>query len=411
MTGLEKPSRKIIRTALSVLIISLLLICTPAAAASSFGGEQTATAELTLSLYEISVTAETGIGFTINGQQVSSVIVLNSESMKIQITGLPAGYSLKPEYSGTAEYTRDGNTITVKNVRSNVVVTLKAEKPYTPPSPSGGGGPSVIIPPTVNPTSPIPTPTPVPVTPDIQKDADADIIIDVGVESQDGKYTAEDVTQEYSTVPIIDSVMGAVHALDLINTGSVEIFATELMAQHPYLTAGEKQLITDTFTKAVDAGIITKTVNNAPVLLSGTAVTEGNVKFYCAYDIKAEAGSDAVNRIDFAVPLADIAAAEMTERDIIMYHGFPDYNVWVPLDTYLAGIDETHAYYSAYTQSASPFAVVFMKDMTIVPGESFGQKYLWLIILIIAAAVIAGIITGVCIRQHRKKSAGFSEIK
>ena len=82
----------------------------------------------------------------------------------------------------------------------------------------------------------------------------------------------------------------------------------------------------------------------------------------------------------------------------------------IELDTYLAGIDETHAYYSAYTQSASPFAVVFMKDMTIVPGESSGQKYLWLIILI-AAVLIAGIITGVCIRQHRKKTAGFSEIK
>ncbi|MDO5829021.1 MAG: hypothetical protein Q4Q25_02600, partial [Methanocorpusculum sp.] len=237
-----------------------------------------------------------------------------------------------------------------------------------------------------------------------------DIIIDVGVSSQNGEYTAQDVTLEYSTVPIIDSVMGAVHALDLINTGSVEIFTKELMAKHPYLTAGEKQLIADTFTRAVKAGVITKTANNAPVLLSGTAVTEGNVKFYCVYDIKAEAGSDAVNRIDFAVPLADIASAEMTVRDIIMYHGFPDYNVWMPLDTYLAGIDETHAYYSAYTQSASPFAVVFMKDMTIVPGESFGQKYLWLI-LIIAAVLIIGIITGVCNIQHRKKTPGISEIK
>ena len=312
---------------------------------------------------------------------------------------------LKPEYSGTAEYTQSGNTITVKNVRSNVVVILNAGKPYIPPPHSGGSssnGGSVILPPSVTPQEII--------TPDIQKDSDIDIIIDVGVSSQDGGYTAQDVTLEYSTVPIIDSVMGAVHALDLINTGSVEIFTKELMAKHPYLTAGEKQLIADTFTRAVKAGVITKTANNAPLLLSGTAVTEGNVKFYCVYDIKAEAGSDAVNRIDFAVPLADIASAEMTVRDIIMYHGFPDYNVWMPLDTYLAGIDETHAYYSAYTQSASPFAVVFMKDMTIVPGESFGQKYLWLI-LIIAAVLIIGIITGVCIRQHRKKIAVFSEIK
>ena len=403
--------RRLLQTGI-VVITALLMLCTVSAAAAENN------ALVTLTAYDVLVSTDNTVsvaGYFLNGEVgKTAVVVLSGDVVTITVNPLPSGYTLKPEYSGTAEYTRDGNTITVKNVRSNVMVTLKAEKPYIPPSPSGGGGgsPSVIIPPTVNPTTPVPTPTPtpVPVTPDIQKDPDVEVIIDVGVESQDGKYTAEDVTQKYSTVPIIDSVMGTVHALDLINTGSVEIFATELMAQHPYLTAGEKQLIADTFTRAVKAGVITKTANNAPLLLSGTAVTEGNVKFYCVYDIKAEAGSDAVNRIDFAVPLADIASAEMTVRDIIMYHCFPDYNVWMPLDTYLAGIDETHAYYSAYTQSASPFAVVFMKDMTIVPGESFGQKYLWLI-LIIAAVLIIGIITGVCIRQHRKKIAVFSEIK
>ena len=509
------------RLTLSVVtIILLLFLCISSAAA-----EDTQGTVVSLTACDISVNADSVIrdlGYTINGEQVQSVVVVKGGSAVIEVPDFPPTAKLHVETSGTALFQLGQKTVTVSNVESEhvivklsggkrVAVTFNANggegvmsaqdfsegipdtlrlnafnpatgwkcKKFAGWAETAGGSvkytdgqkitvtkditlyavwntvhtvetvarkeatrtedgytawsrcnvcgevltPAVVIKAlghnaadsareneVIQITNPTVAPTSSPLT---NPEQHPDTIYVNGEDTSDGKspYAVSDITAEYYDVPYLNSVLSTVTVLDLLSTANTDIFVKELKSEHPEMSVAELQRITEIFSRAANAGVITKTANNAPVLLSGTAVTEGNVKFYCVYDIKAEAGSDAVNRIDFAVPLADIASAEMTERDIIMYHGFPDYNVWVPLDTYLAGIDETHAYYSAYTQSASPFAVVFMKDMTIVPGESSGQKYLWLIILIIAAVLIAGIITGVCIRQHRKKTTGFSEIK
>ena len=105
---------------------------------------------------------------------------------------------------------------------------------------------------------------------------------------------------------------------------------------------------------------------SAPCLnVSEVSANSETVTFRQVFKVNADVSAGKVSVIDFKVKLADLSEAGYSTMDVILYHGNADGTYSTPLATTLKSTDGTYAYYSAETDGASPFAVVYMKDKTI----------------------------------------------
>jgi len=108
---------------------------------------------------------------------------------------------------------------------------------------------------------------------------------------------------------------------------------------------------------------------NAPILIERNDSKMSNIKFWSVVEVTPNVSGGKVSNIAFEVPLSELEEQGFTPMDVVMYHGITDDSErkWYPLVTTLKSIDAEEAHYSAETDGASPFGILFMKDTTRVP--------------------------------------------
>ncbi|HJJ48735.1 MAG TPA: InlB B-repeat-containing protein [Methanocorpusculum sp.] len=136
--------------------------------------------------------------------------------------------------------------------------------------------------------------------------------------------------------------------------------------------------ITDTVSSSVDVSsgqVQTAGLKNAPILVADK--NGGEIKFVDIFKIEGSANlpTEKVRTIGFKIQLSTLRNEGFTVNDVILYHGDEKGEVWIPLDTYLEKSDNVYAYYHSETNGASPFAVVFMEDKSIVTEETQTLSY------------------------------------
>ena len=366
------------------------------------------------------VSADPGIRFTVNVKRynedgtlnplqveavndIVSVILEGDERVSVTITSYPAGSSLSVESVGVEHYIWTGTTYSVESYPADddwdgeVKIHIKSTSSPQPTGGGGGGGgfnPSVIIP-VVEPTAvPTAVPTVVPITP--PSDEPEFAVEGVLIEGENSKVTVTDVTDKYPGIDTAEISVNVNTAIPVAVSGA-DALKAYLLSENPYLSGEAVDEITAILMNAIEKGIVQKTVNTEDYLVN---VSGGKsfIEFYRTYDIVPEAGNEHLREVYFSVPLEDLKAKGFTDKDVIMYHGYPDDKIWIPLDTWLIGTDSTAAHYIAYTNGASPFAIVFAKDAAL--------HFPWHLVIAAAAAfviILGGYITYCVIRKRKEK--------
>lgn len=371
----------------------------------------------------VTVTADPGIRFTVNikknnedGTQnplqvnpvndIVSVILEGDEKVSVTVTSYPAGSTLSVDTVGVESYIWKGTTYSVESYPADddwdgeVRIHFKSSagpQPTVTPQPTGGGGggggggftPSVIIPPVV----PTVVPTIVPITP--PQDNPEFAVEGVLIDGDNSIVTVTDISDKYPGIYAADISINVNTAVRTAAAGA-ETLKTYLLAENPHLSP---EAIDETIAILINAnekGLLRKSITAEPPLI---VVKNGDklVEFYHTYDIVPEAGEKALREVYIKIPLEDLKAKGFTDKDVIMYHGYPDDNIWIPLDTWLIGTEGTSAHYIAYTNGASPFAIVFAKDTTL--------DFPWCLIIAAVAGfviVLGGYITYRIIRNRKE---------
>ncbi|HJJ57869.1 MAG TPA: PGF-pre-PGF domain-containing protein [Methanocorpusculum sp.] len=350
-TAAEKREQKgmynktALRTAeiLLIAVLAAVFLILPAAAASR---EVTVTS----TAYSVSVTSDQiiGTGYTIDGQSgVSEAVVGKDGTAVIAVTApVPLGYLLEVTHTGTAVFTRNGSTVTVSEIESDVTVSVKYVRKSTP---SGGGG-GYVAPP-VQPKGPV----------------------------------VSDVTKQYSGMEFA--------AVSLADIASVRTVDAETAAEL------EKKLVA-----AEKAGIRLVNSRGAPAVVQTDSVLSelDTVAFSLVYDIKPANPKEKLTEVTVTVPKAYVTASGLTTDDVTIYHYLAGYGLWIPLDTLKIMQDALNYYYTAETDGASPFGVLIkqfaaeqtLSDIPVEPVTTPGFGVL---------AVMAGLgAVGVFFRARRK---------
>jgi len=111
---------------------------------------------------------------------------------------------------------------------------------------------------------------------------------------------------------------------------------------------------------------------NAPILVERSDGSSNNVSFWSVIEVTPSVSGGKVSSIFFEVPLSSLSEEGFTPKDVVMYHGITDDvdRTWYPLVTTLESIDAEEAHYSAETDGASPFGILFLKDTTRVRNDA-----------------------------------------
>ena len=369
-------------------------------------GPDSAGTSVTFMTCKVTVTAEPGITFTVSARKyakdtneveivqipvengVATASLIYDEQIFVTVTSYPADHLLSAVTRGVDKGQWSGTTYTIESYNpdaddGNVKIHIVSIAPYRPGSSRNSGGSMWI------------------------HETFTDSLIEgILVEGSDNnKYTATDITNLYPGVYNAADIAININAAAIAAALGPDALKTYLLSVNPDLPGNTADEITTILMNAYRKGILHDTGSRFSPLVTISSGPMKRVEFYRVYDIIPEAGEETLRKIFFKVPLNDLRSAGYTENDVIMYHGYPDDKIWMPLETTFTSVDETYAHYTAITNGATPFAIVFAKEETpqiSLPPES---RNILIIVIIGLVVVLAGIITALIIRKCRKEKS------
>lgn len=349
------------------------------------GGPKSGGTSIAYYICRVTVTSEPDITFTVRAEiynetsghvdlidvpvinGTATVILNGDDKVYVTATSYPSGNTLSALTRGVKTSHWTGSTYTIDSYDSDaddgdVRVHLVSISPVTPtPTKRGGGGSSILLPGQPIPIQPI----------------------------------------NITNIELISSKIYEKIVCDPSDLASIKAY---LLYLKPSLTDEMADEITAILVNAVNTGILQETINRedlAVIIKNG----RDTLNTYGVYGLSPDAENTGVRCILFSVPYADLASYGFTSEDVILYHGYPKDDIWVPLDTWLISADSASVYYAVIADTTSPFAVVFAKDSSLI--------FPWYIIAIIICGVVLGLVIVLYCwkRRHMKSLCGSKETK
>ncbi|HJJ31234.1 MAG TPA: hypothetical protein O0X97_03185 [Methanocorpusculum sp.] len=344
------------------------------------GGPGSGGTSISYYICRVTVTSEPDITFTVQARLynatsgrvetvdvpvisgVATVILSGDDKVYVTVTSYPSGNTLSAVTRGVKTSHWTGTTYTIDSYDSDaddgdVRVHLVSTGPVTPTPTKGGGGssnPSIL------------------------------------------RYQIEPIPIQPLNITNIELISSKIYTKIVCDPSDLASIKAYLLYLKPSLTDEMADEITAILVNAVNTGILQETINRedlAVIIKNG----KDTLNTYGVYGLSPDAENTGVRCILFSVPYADLASYGFTSEDVILYHGYPKDDIWVPLDTWLISADSASVYYAVIADTTSPFAVVFVKDSSLI--------FPWYIIAIIICGVVLGLVIVLyCWKRRHMKS-------